>query len=53
MLLFIDLLESKVCNYFDAECEEDFGVVLEELQGYEMLLCIDLLESKVCDYFDA
>ena len=31
MLLFIDLLESKVCKYFDAECEEDLGVVLEEL----------------------
>ena len=25
MLLFIDLLESKVCDYFDAECEEDLG----------------------------
>ena len=31
MLLFIDLLESKVCNYFDAECEDDLRVVLEEL----------------------
>ena len=26
MLLFIDLLESKVCDYFDAEYEENLGV---------------------------